>query len=288
MKKLLLILPVFVLIVVFSGCREAEKEQKSEYIRTGRIFDVYAPVPYWSTQDTSSGNKELEDDRKATPAARRAKIHGDEAFTGRIILERRRKNSVDDEFIRWRTRDIDIEEAAEYYILAYDLGWSDYLLVFRIGWCLQRTEPERAAKYFRMANDMYKKQNGGKVFFDAVFSNAACYMLMQKYLDTKGYAEDVTKVNYKLFKDDDNKGKTTADKVVTTKGAISLFTELIKMQPKYRLAYYDRAVCYYNTGFYKEAYEDIRRFADMTSGDDKYAKSAYQLKQLCEKELRIK
>ncbi len=289
MKHKLTIFAVLSILIIFNGCRETPKEEKKQYIERGRILNVVPATAYWSTSELGSGEKELKDMKDATNAARAAKIKGDAAFTGREVIERRKVEGVKEEYIRVKSRNVNIDEAAQSYIRAYDLGWNDYLLVFRIAWCMQKSDPSNALKYFRNANEMYKQNHEGKEFIDALFNEACCLMLLSKYLDEKYYVKEPTEINYKLFKDSDGKnGSTKADETKVRKGAITILSQVIDLDKDYRLAYYNRGISYYNVGFYRDSYNDIKKFLDLSRKPDEYTKYGREMSLQLKYELRIK
>ena len=289
MKHKLTIFAILSILVINFGCRETPKEEKKQYIERGRILNVVPATEYWSTRDLGSGDKELKNIKSATEAARAAKIKGDAAFTGREVIERRKIEGLKEEYKRIQSRKVDIEEAARYYIRAYNLGWNDYLLVFRIGWCMQKSDPTKAMKYFRIANEMYKQKHDGKEFVDAIFNEACCLMLLSRYLDERYYTKEPTEISHKLFKDSDGgNGSTKADEIKVREGAITVLSRVINLDKDYRLAYYNRSISYYNVGFYRDSYNDLKKFLDISRKPDEYTKYGRELSLQLKKELRIK
>ena len=157
------------------------------------------------------------------------------------------------------------------------MGWEDPWLVFRIGWCLQKKNPARAAWYYKYANDLYKKQNQDKSeLWDALFNWACCYIMVGRFKDAKYYDEELSK-DYRI----------THYKVKTAPGAISMLSELLRKNRKFLFAYYNRAFCYYYIGEYKEARQDLIVFLENGGANTPYKNYALELLNICENELRI-
>ena len=112
---------------------------------------------------------------------------------------------------------------------------------------------------------------------------------LSKYLDEKYYANDSTDVGYKLFKDSDGKnGSTKTDEIKVRKGAISILSKVIDLDKEYRLAYYNRSISYYDVGFYRDSYNDLKKFLDISRKPDEYTKFGRELSLQLKSELRIK
>ena len=224
-----------------------------------RIKPKAEKAVFWKVK-SYGGKESLNDIPGMDESARTFKVKGDKAFS---------ENKTD--------------SAAQYYKEAFDRGWEDAWLVFRIGWCLMEKNPSKAEWFYQVSINLFKEKNKGKKdkkgrdleLWDAYFNRANCLIMLGKFEDELYYDEELSK-DYRI----------TEYKVKTRPGAITKLNELLAKNKTFLFAYYNRAYCYYYLGQYKEAESDLKTFLKRGGKDTAYGKHAEYLLNICKEELK--